>query len=253
MTDNLLDQSNPDPQIDPNKNYLAELVGEGKKFKTQEDLARGKYEADSYIKILERTRDEMRDDYLKLKSDYEARAKLEEIADQLLNKQQLASSDHTRANEVNQQPEIDLNKIESLVTSKIQQNELAKKREENSNLVKTKLVERFGNNYRDAVKQQIDALEISEEDFNDMARNRPKFLIRTLGLDEPVKRDSFQTPPQSTQRFIPAGAEKRTWSYYQKMKKESPKLYSDPKTAVQMQKDYIELGSEFEDGDFRNM
>jgi hypothetical protein len=97
----------------------------------------------------------------------------------------------------------------------------------------------------------MESLEITEEDLNEMARNRPKFLLKTLGLDQPAPKEPFQTPIRSTQKFVPAGAEKRTWSYYQKLKKENPKLYNDPKTNVQMQKDYIELGDEFEDGDFR--
>ena len=76
------------PQIDPNKDYLAELVGEGKKFKTDKDLARGKYEADLYVKTLERQLDELRNDHLKLREDYTARAKLEELLGQLEAKSQ---------------------------------------------------------------------------------------------------------------------------------------------------------------------
>jgi len=79
----MADQPDTIDTIDPSKNYLAELVGEGKKFKTQEDLARGKAESDAYIKILEKRSDELRNDYLKLRDDYSSRAKLEEVVDQL--------------------------------------------------------------------------------------------------------------------------------------------------------------------------
>lgn len=249
MTDNLLDPGN-DTTPDPNKNFLEELVGEGKKFKTPEDLARGKAEADSYIKILERKSDELRTDYLKLQDEYSSRAKLQDLVEEL-KKQQLTSSNTTQANEDRTQPELDLNKIEGLVSSKIQQYETSKRQAENFELVRNKIKERFGSNYQDTLKQHMESLDLSEEDLNDMARNRPKFLLRTLGLDQPVVKEPFQSPVRSSQKFVPSGAEKRTWSYYQKLKKENPKLYNDPKTNVQMQKDYIELGDAFEDGDFR--
>src|SRR5678815_2601198 len=129
MADNLLDQTNDNQpeQIDPNKDYLTELVGEGKKFKSPQELARGKYEADQYVRTLERQKDELRSDYLKLKDEQAARAKLEDLIDQWSNKQQ-SSSDNTQANEQQTtKPVIDSKEIESLVSSKIQEHELTKK------------------------------------------------------------------------------------------------------------------------------
>jgi hypothetical protein len=253
MADNLLDQTNDNQpeQIDPNKDYLTELVGEGKKFKSPQELARGKYEADQYVRTLERQKDELRSDYLKLKDEQAARAKLEDLIDQWSNKQQ-SSSDNTQANEQQTtKPVIDSKEIESLVSSKIQEHELTKKQQENFAQVRTKLKERFGNNYQEVLKQQIDNLGLNEDFINDLARRYPTVLYKTLGLDQ-EQRESFQSPPRSNQRsdnFAPSTT-KRTWSYYQKIKKENPKLYYDPKTTVQMHNDAIALGKEFEDGDF---
>jgi hypothetical protein len=253
MADNLLDQTtdNQPEQIDPNKDYLTELVGEGKKFKSPQELARGKYEADQYVRTLERQKDELRSDYLKLKDEQAARAKLEDLIDQWSNKQQ-SSSDNTQANEQQTtKPVIDSKEIESLVSSKIQEHELTKKQQENFAQVRTKLKERFGSNYQEVLKQQIDNLGLNEDFINDLARRYPAVLYKTLGLDQ-EQRESFQSPPRSNQRsdnFAPSTT-KRTWSYYQKIKKENPKLYYDPKTTVQMHNDAIALGKEFEDGDF---
>jgi hypothetical protein len=253
MADNLLDQTNDNQpeQIDPNKDYLTELVGEGKKFKSPQELARGKYEADLYVRTLERQKDELRSDFLKLKDEQAARAKLEDLIDQWSNKQQ-SSSDNTQANEQQTtKPVIDSKEIESLVSSKIQEHELTKKQQENFAQVRTKLKERFGNNYQEVLKQQIDNLGLNEDFINDLARRYPTVLYKTLGLDQ-EQRESFQSPPRSNQRsdnFAPSTT-KRTWSYYQKIKKENPKLYYDPKTTVQMHNDAIALGKEFEDGDF---
>ena len=255
MNDNLLDQNSGDNEtIDTNKNYLQDLVGEGKKFRSPEELARGKAESDLYIKHLERGRDELREDYLKLREESVARQKLEELIGQLESKTQqpTSSAETQKPDEKNIQPQWDSKQIESLVSSKIQEHELTRKQEQNFNQVRSKLQERFGNNYQSVLKTQIDSLGLTEDFVNDLARKHPTVLFKTLGLDTPVQRENFQTPPrsdQSSSSFSPQTS-KRTWNYYQNMKKAEPKVYWDPKTQVQMMHDSVALGEDFKDGDY---
>jgi hypothetical protein len=42
----------------------------------------------------------------------------------------------------------------------------------------------------------------------------------------------------------------RTWSYYEKLRKENPNLYRTAKTHEQMVQDAMALGDEFKDGDY---
>src|SRR5437773_6950457 len=87
MTDNLMEGlDNLPPETDPNKNYLEDLVGDGKKFKSPEELARGKFESDTYIKILEKRLDEYRDDILSLRKENVTNKRLEDLVNQLSNK-----------------------------------------------------------------------------------------------------------------------------------------------------------------------
>lgn len=249
MTQNLLDADNQDQIVDPNKNYLEELVGENKKFKDVESLARGKYEADRMITFKNEEFDKLRDDYLKLREDYNSRAKLEELIDQLKQPQQQS---HDETLNVNNQPQYGPKEIEGLVSSKLQEFEVNRKQEENFNLVRGKLQQRYGSNYKDAVKQQIEDLGITEAELSEMARRQPKVLIRTLGLDQEVSQERFQSPPRNQQRsdnFSPS-LQKRTWSYYQKLRKDDPNLYWNPKTQLQLMTDKATLGKEFEDGDW---
>lgn len=251
MTDSLLDADNSS-QVDLNKDYLQELVGEGKKFKTPQDLARGKYEADNYVKTLTVKLDQMREDYLKLDADYKARAKLEELIDQLdKSKQQPSSNEQPPVKD--RMPEIDPKQIESLVDSQIKRNKLLEREQDNFNKVKEKLRERFGSNYQDALSEQIDGLGLTVDDMNALAKKSPTAFFKTLGLDQPPQTENFQAPPRTSQRsdtFSPKGGPKRTWAYYQKLKETNRNLYYDPKTNVQMEKDRQALGAEFEDGDF---
>lgn len=116
--------------------------------------------------------------------------------------------------------------------------------------VQAKLRERFGNKYTEVLEEQRKLLDLTTEDVNNLAKRSPAAFLRAMGLDQ--KQEAFQSPPRSVQRtdnFSPS-TNKRTWSYYQNLKKQNPKLYYDPKIIAQMHKDRNELGEAFEDGDF---
>lgn len=245
--------------IDPNKNYLEELVGENKKFKDHEALAKGKAEADGYIKVLERKLDAivadnktLRDDYLKLDTDYKSRASVEELIDRISTQKQLPTSDNTPSDR-NEPPMLDPTKLDELFSQKYHQMKTAERQEENYKKVVSTLQERYGENFQDVLRKQTAELDLSEEEVLSMAKNRPNALLRLL--PEP-KQESFGTPPRSsvrTDNFSPTGGPKRTWSYYEKMRKEKPNQYNDPQTSIQMYEDYKLLGEAFEDGDFRRI
>lgn len=240
--------------------YLSELTGPGKKFdrtKYQSDsdlmkaLAKGKYESDRYIPLLERRQDEFRDDILRYREESNTRAKLEEVIDKLT-RQNLTSSNNTQVNEDTKPATVDPDHIKNIVRSEYQEIESQRRQDTNNQMVRDKLIERYGSDYRNVLRQQISELDITDAEFNLMAKTQPKLLIKTLGLDAPAQRENFQSPPRSSQRndnFAPKTA-KRTWQYYEDLRKKDPVAYLSPKTTVQMMKDYEELGSDFEDGDF---
>lgn len=247
MTDDFLNEE--EITIDPNKNYLEELVGDGKKFKTPVDLARGKYEADLYINTLTKRMDELRNDYVQLRQDYNTKAKLEEVLDQI--KTQQSSSGEPLAKDVDIKPELKTEDITKMIASEIQRTRTQEQEEINFRSVQAKLKERFGNN-RDVLNQHLQELGLSEDFAKELARKHPNVFMRTLGLDQPAQQEDFLSPPRSSQRrdsFAPK-VQKRTWSYYQELKKNNPDLYNSKDITVQMHKDYEELGRDFEDGDF---
>ena len=252
MNETLLGETSP--ELDPNKDYEQELVGDGKKFKTVKDLARGKYEADLYVNTLTRQLDELRGDYLKLREDNTARAKLEDLIGQLEGKQQqLTNSEQPLAKlEVKDKPGIDPNELKSLVSSSIQEYEMTRRQTDNFNKVKAKLEEQYGEKYPSVLKNQIAELGLTEEDVNALARKSPTAFFKTLGIEQAPARDNFQNPvlsSQNSESFRPKGAQKRTRSWYLDMKKNDPKRYLDPKTNVEMHNDALALGEAFFDVD----
>lgn len=247
MTDNLLNEGDQ-PPIDPNKNYLAELVGEGKKFANVEELAKGKFFADQTLKTMEQRQDELRNDFLELREKYTEKANLEELIKQL--KEDRASSSHTpEAND--NKPALDASQLDTLISKKMEEAESNRKASANYQQVVSKLTEQFGSNYAQVLKQRTEELGLTGEDITALARKSPTAFFKTMGLE--TKQEGFQTPPRSTQRndsFAPTSSRPRTWAYYQELKKANPKLYYDPKITVQMSKDAVELGDKFRDGDY---
>jgi hypothetical protein len=243
--------------IDPNKNYLEELVGEGKKFKTVEDLARGKYESDTFIPTLTAKMDELRADYQREREQNIARAKLEELIDKLQNpnfQQNNSSNEENRIVNENKAPAFSEEDIDKIVQNKIMQSKVADREQSNYDKVLSQLKERFGNNYSSVLNVQVKALGLDNDDVERLARKSPQAFFNTLGLNE-SKKETLPGLPRSSMRsdnFSP-NSQERTWSWYQDLKKKDPELYYTPKMTNQMHEDYARLGDKFEDGDFNQL
>jgi len=258
MTEDLLGGlDNLPPQIDPDKDYFKELTGPGGKFHDPDEkaaiqkMARGKVEADNLIEIFKREKDQLRNDYIRLQEESKARGRLEDYINSLSTRP--ASSAIPEAKVDNTKPSLDPEQLDSLIDSRVEAREAQRTRQANFNKVESKLRETYGDTYPRVLKEQVAELGLTTEYINDLARTSPEAFFRTVGLNAQKKEDNFQAPYRSNQRsdsFGQKGGAKRTWSYYQELKKADPKAYYDPKTTNQMQKDYATLGKSFEDGDF---
>lgn len=257
---NIMDDLPPDnSQVD----YYAELAGPGKKFDVQkysddkewlQAVLKGKYEADRMIDHKNTEFDKLRDDFLKERESNDTRAKLSQLYDLLSNERQLpASNDNTQVNEDQRRPNLDPNELRNIVRSEFNSLRSVDKEDENAKNVRDKLIERYGRNFRDVIKQQAEELDISESEMNELARKRPRVFMKTFGLDQEPTRESFHTPPRSSDSFAPRGQQIRSWSYYEKMRREDPDEYYKPKTQVQMHRDHAEFGKKFEDGNWSSL
>lgn len=212
----------------------------------KEALEKKAAHADQHIATLERRLDELRNDYLSEREQNVTRAKLEELIAKI-DQKQLTSSETPETKEVIQ-PELRPEQLQSLVTQEIQRHEVSRKQEQNLETVKAKLVEKLGNNYQTIYKDRLSALGLTAEFADSLAKTSPTAFINTLGLNE-TRREGFDTPPANTSFLAPKTPEKRTYSYYQKMRRENPKLYYDPKIANEMDKMSQQLGEAFFDVD----
>lgn len=246
------------PVLPQDQDPLEVLTGPGAKFdrsKYQSDqdmyraIAKGKVEGDMYVDHLKQRFDEYRLDTAALREQYNAGPKVSELINQLTQRQPPAEVNHVVPQA---QPEEDANKLRDLFRAEILASKQADREQENLSSVERRLSEHYGPNYSSALKQQVENLGLTPDFINDLAKRSPQALFKTLGLDGQRQDTNFQAPLQSSQRQDPFSpmANKRTWAYYQKMRKDNPQVYRDPKTHNQMMKDALELGEAFEDGDY---
>lgn len=244
--------NNPDQElvIDPNLDYLSELVGPGKKYANEKELAKAYFHADKTLAVTTRRMDQMRTDYDKEREQNLTRAQLEDVLTRF-GRTPLASSELPLANEdTTVKPSIDPDQIKGLISDEYKALRERERQDVNESSVKAKLTERFGPNFNTVLSRHAADIGLSDQEVNHMARTNPKLFNRTFGLDQPPRKDTFDAPMRNTQSFLPTSGPDRTWSHYQKLKTEKPKEYYSPKIQNQMLADYDRLGSKFEDGDF---
>lgn len=237
-------------KIEEGKNYFEELVGEGKKYKDPEALARSNIYANAHIRNLEHRMDTIGEDYRRLLDESKNRPRLEELINKLVSDRNddASSRNEPASNEDNNnRPDPEL--FRSFVSEEVQRIATTQKEKENYDMVLSKVRERYGSHYRDVLKDRGQELGLAEADINQMARRSPNLFFKTFDVETKPAGDMFQTPPTSQTRqssFAP-NTVKRTQSYYDKLNKEKPGIYLDRKIAIQMDKDAQELGAAFFD------
>jgi hypothetical protein len=245
-------QLSQDPQnLDLTKSYLNELVGEGKRYDSPEAVARAKVFQDAHIKQIESENKQLREDTLRYREENMAKQKLEDLLDQIQGRKE--PTEHKQPT-VPEERAIDNRHIESLIENKIRQADLARTYNQNLESVKNKLVEKFGANYTEAYRQQIERLDLTQQEADDLARRKPTTFMHLLGLDQPRQQQQYIPPPRNNtstpQNPMPQPPEKRTWAWYENLRKTNRNEYLSQKTQVQMLQDRMELGEAFEDTNF---
>jgi len=240
---------NADTGADPldisgDENPVELLVGEGKKFKSVEDLARGKLESDNFIKRLLDEQKTLRDELLAAK-------RLEEIVDKL--SQKTNSTPPNDPNHTNHNGEDDKGKqtvdFDELVERALSKKEQERRQLSNIDEVQRTLTEAWGPAFAQKLVAEAAALGMSKEEVNSLAASNPKALYRLVGLEgaRPTQRNDVFTPPSSnvnTTGFKPNTGE-RTKAYYDKLKRENPSLYFSSKIQQQEYQDAMRLGDRF--------
>ena len=240
-------------QNEPNvqQNFYSELVGDGKKFKDNEALARSKYEADQHIDRLQK---EMKG----LREDLNSRLTLESLVDKLeqrqtQNLQGNLDNTNVRSPSGNENEQSNLNPalIDSLVDKKLSDFEKSRRRSENAALVTKELRDRFGDNYVVHLENEAQKMGVGKEFLNNLAAEEPRAFLQLFpGSSQQQKVDLGTSPRSSVQSTFKPSNNNRTEKYYEQLRKDNPKLYWEPKTQMQLHSDALQQGDNFFDAEY---
>lgn len=250
-----IDTLNSDPA---DKNYVDDLVGEGKKFQDTNALAKGKLESDLFIDKLQQETAELRDELSK-------RLSAEEVARQLADK---LNSDNPQKNDttitqsntiteerVNQsnsgQENLTVEQVDKLLEDKLANVQQKQSRESNLQTSRQKLTELYGPNYVTVLKKATDTLEVGEEFMIDLSETRPTAFIQLVTSVVPAETNQNfaseirnQSHEVGNMGHTVPNTGSRTYKVYEKLRKEDPDKYFTPEVQQKMFSDIKELGEE---------
>jgi hypothetical protein len=213
QTDAFAPQATTTQTTEESTNPLNLLVGEGKKFRSVEDLAKGKLEADRFIEQLLREKAEQQETLTKLTTEAQVQQSISQETPLTNTKSKVGESPDIKA------------LVQQTIT------ELFAERETQNNVVEVnkKLQSTFGDRAADIVAQRASELNVGVEFLRSVAAKSPTAfykLLDTTGAAQPsgsVAQSTVTTPSGSGDTKT-----SRTWADYMAMKKANPKLYHSP-------------------------
>ena len=228
-------------QTQTNDSFVAQLVGEGKKFKDYEALAKGKLEADRHIGEITKTLDELRAELAK--QDY-SKALLEQMSKGPETRQD-DPPPNTSSSSNTENTTQSASDIESLVEKVITEKEKSRTVSQNLSVVSEEMEKKFGDKAGNVLKTKSQELNMSLDRLKEIAAESPTAFFQLIGVS--ATKGTTPTAPQSSVRSetFNSNSQDRDFNYYQKLRKENRSLYYSPKVQNMMLQDRTRLGDRF--------
>jgi hypothetical protein len=242
MADDIFNNDGVTPSDDT---ALEQLVGEGKKFKSVDELAKAYSNANNHI-------DELRND---LQSTREfISEELKKLAEQRNQAPPAPQTPETGGNP-NPAPAApsggEVEDLDTRIAKALEERDTLKRLQGNANLVQEVLVERLGDVTKaaEAVVAKARELGLQPSDMKELAAKSPKAFLTTMGIDADSKPTSNSTPAPSSDvnpHNMNTGAPKpNTYAYFEQIRKSDAKLYWNPKTQAAIHIAAQEMGEAF--------
>lgn len=207
------------------------LVGEGKKYKTVEDLAKSRLEADEFIERLKRENAEMRGTLTEKEAEYERILK--------------ARQESTTTQPTQVKPD----EIAGLVDERIKAVEAQRSAEQNLKAANDELVGKFGGDMDQAKKYLVakaQELGVTVDYLKAQAMQSPTVFKHLVGGPEAKPGTPAPATAVSTTSSAPtSGIREGTWAFYEQLRKTNPSRYFSPEIQNKMFRDRKEKGQTF--------
>ncbi len=229
------------------ESYLARLVqAKGENWKDPEVLAKGKLEADGYIKNLEEQLKQLREDLGK--QEYS-----KQLLDQLQNKAtQPVSVNPVVANNNNGStstdgttpPQVSEDTLKSLVEQTLTQRDRDNTVRQNLAIVDEELQKAYGTEAPVVVQTKAKELGLSVKRLQELASESPAAFFNLIGEPKkamaPIVQGTIRTEGVNMQ-----ASSEHNWDYYQNLRRTNKQLYYSPKVQRQLMEDKQRLGAKF--------
>ena len=243
------DQNAEQTQVEasPQESYLKKLVeAKGENWGDPEVLAKGKLEADGYIKNLEEQLTQMREDLKK--QDYKDQV-IEHLQTQAAGttdaKPEGPNNNNGSADDQNTTASMSEEDLKSLVEKTLTQREKDSLVSQNLSFVEQELEKAFGTEAVDVVKKKAAELGMSMDRLKDIAAESPNAFLTLVGEKpknafNPMVQGSVRTEGVNMQTTAD-----RNWAYYQNLRRTDSHTYYTPKVQQQLMEDKMRLGESF--------
>lgn len=231
---NIFEESQePEVTIDQDVDYLDTLVGENKKFKSVNDLAKGKAEADRYIELLKLKLDEAN-------KELNTRTSLDSFLDKMKNPGNVEPQVVAQPSE--HKGPLDDSEIEARILKALEARESQRAQETNVEKVTRVMQEQFGDNARLVINKKSKELGISANELQAMAAKSPSAFFTLVGVSEVPNPGLAPVVPKNGLNSAATNGVSgiKNKAFYDKLKLTDPKKYFDPKTTVDMMRDMAE-------------
>lgn len=229
------------------ESYLAKLVAtKGDNWKDPEVLAKGKLEADTYIKTLEEQLAQMRDDLGKQEYSKQLLEQLQSKATQPASVNSVAANNDKGGTitDGNTQPQVSEDTLKSLVEQTLTARERENTVKQNLAVVDEELSKAYGTEAANVVKQKAQELGLTVGRLQELAAESPTAFFNLVGDPKkpfkPMVQGSVRTEGVNMQPNT-----ERNWNYYQNLRRENKQLYYSPKVQQQLIQDKARLGDRF--------
>ncbi len=232
-------QTESTDQTGSNETSLFEtLVGEGKKFKTAEDLARAKINSDNFIEQLKEEPKQLREDLNRLASELELLKKVNGAPT-------AQSQGNTTPVETPKDQEFDL---DARIRESLQKVSSEEKARNNLAQVNDAMVKLYGDASKahEVLSTKAQELGVGVEFLKDIAARSPTAFFQTVGIQESPRSEQVgNRSTVNTGATSQTGIKANTYAWYQQLRKDNPVLYNSPKMKNQMMKDALAKGDAF--------
>jgi hypothetical protein len=228
----------------PASTFIDQVVGEGKKYSSVEELAKGQMNGDQYI-------NQLKEELEGIRGELDKRLTAEEMVQEIKREREELKANQNATE--NTTPQYNEEAVTDLISKTFDAREGKKVAEANINVVDAKMKELYGNDKAaQVVKDKAQAMGVSLDWLQDAAAKSPSAFFSVMGISleggkttTPSATVSSTTNTQAVEQVHASGIQQDTWKHFEEIRKSDPRTYWKAETQQRLFKARNEKGESF--------